>query len=239
MSDTQALTKPESSAPALSDGALGNLAAALSKAQQQMNPAKKDSKNPFLKSKYADLESCWEACRKALFDNELSIIQSPRFDSGQLFLDTTIVHSSGEQKTGTLPVFFGESKGTTIMQSMGSALTYARRYGLCVLVGILTSDDDGLLSSPNANATQPPQLPPQQIENKPKPQATQTAPLMMTGEQMALISGMVDQLGITPDQFSARLVQLFGFGDWHKLTLDQAEKVRALLQARLAQQKAG
>ena len=43
---------------------IGALAAALSKAQADITGALKDSSNPFFKSKYADLASCWDACRK-------------------------------------------------------------------------------------------------------------------------------------------------------------------------------
>ena len=52
------------------------LAAALSKAQASITGALKDSANPFFKSKYADLASCWDACRKPLTDNGLAVIQT-------------------------------------------------------------------------------------------------------------------------------------------------------------------
>ena len=48
---------------------IGDLAAALCKAQTVMGGALKDSANPFFKSKYADLESVWAACRQALTSN--------------------------------------------------------------------------------------------------------------------------------------------------------------------------
>lgn len=122
---------------------IGKLALALSKAQGAMKGAKKDAKNPHLRSKYADLESCWDACREQLSENEISVIQMPQPVDGKLFLVTTLAHSSGESISGTIPIIYGDSKGLTPMQAMGSALTYARRYGLCCLVGISPEDDDG------------------------------------------------------------------------------------------------
>ena len=52
------------------------LASALAKAQSEISGAVKDSANPFFKSKYADLESVWSACRKPLTSNGLSVVQT-------------------------------------------------------------------------------------------------------------------------------------------------------------------
>ena len=57
---------------------INELGAALAKAQGLIEGAKKDSANPFFKSKYADLASVWEACRKHLSDNGLSVTQCPQ-----------------------------------------------------------------------------------------------------------------------------------------------------------------
>ena len=54
---------------------INELAAALAKAQGEITGALKDSANPFFKSKYADLASCWDACRGPLSRNGLSVIQ--------------------------------------------------------------------------------------------------------------------------------------------------------------------
>ena len=45
---------------------INELSKALSVAQSQMSFARKDSKNPFFKSSYADLSSVWDACREPL-----------------------------------------------------------------------------------------------------------------------------------------------------------------------------
>ena len=75
---------------------IGALAAALSKAQADITGALKDSSNPFFKSKYADLASCWDACRKQLAANGLSVIQTTQMTEQGLMLVTTLAHSSGE-----------------------------------------------------------------------------------------------------------------------------------------------
>jgi hypothetical protein len=116
------------------------LAAALAKAQATMTGAKKDSANPFFKSKYADLASCWEAARASLPAHGLSIIQTTRAsERDEVVVITTLAHASGEWISGelSLPVSKADAQG------YGSALTYARRYGLCAIVGIAPEDDDG------------------------------------------------------------------------------------------------
>ena len=116
------------------------LAAALSKAQSAITGALKDSANPFFKSKYADLASCWDACRKQLAANNLAVIQTiyVHWESGQTMLATTLVHSSGEWIRSDLPVLAKDLSP----QAQGSGITYARRYALAAIVGLAQIDDD-------------------------------------------------------------------------------------------------
>lgn len=114
------------------------LAAALSKAQADITGALKDSSNPFFKSKYADLASCWDACRKQLAQNGLSVIQTTRVTEHGLLLVTTLAHSSGEWIGGEMPVLTKDASP----QAQGSGITYARRYALAAIVGVYQTDDD-------------------------------------------------------------------------------------------------
>jgi hypothetical protein len=117
---------------------IGALAAALAKAQASITGAVKDSANPFFKSKYADLESVWSACRKPLTDNGLSVIQTTQPTKHGTMLVTTLAHSSGEWIRGYMPIL---TKDATA-QSQGSGISYARRYALASLVGVYQTDDD-------------------------------------------------------------------------------------------------
>lgn len=117
---------------------IGALAAALSKAQADITGALKDSQNPFFKSKYADLASCWDACRKQLAANGLSVIQTTRMTDQGLMLVTTLAHSSGEWIAGEMPVLTKDASP----QGQGSGITYARRYALAAIVGLAQIDDD-------------------------------------------------------------------------------------------------
>ena len=119
---------------------IGKLAEALSKAQGMMKGAVKDSENPFFKSVYADLASVWDACREPLSKNGLSVTQTTRIaDNGEPVIITTLLHSSGEWMSGELLV----KPVKNDPQSVGSAITYGRRYALSAIVGIAPEDDDG------------------------------------------------------------------------------------------------
>ncbi len=125
------------------------LTEALSKAQGMMEGAVKDSQNPYFHAAYADLASCWDACREPLSKNGLAVIQRPEIVDGKLRLTTILAHSSGEWISGEYPIEpmrQVKEKGwepSGDPQSMGSAVTYARRYSLSAMVGIASEDDDG------------------------------------------------------------------------------------------------
>jgi hypothetical protein len=123
--------------------ALNELATALSKAQGEITGALKDSANPFFKSKYSDLASCWDACRAALSKNGLSVTQFPMTEGTESYLVTHLLHTSGQWMRSSLIL---KSKDDT-SQAMGSAITYARRYALCAVVGVAQVDDDGNAAS--------------------------------------------------------------------------------------------
>ena len=118
---------------------INELALALSKAQASITGALKDSANPFFKSKYADLASCWDACRRQLTDNGLCVIQTTDMtDGGYAMVRTTLAHSSGQWIAGVLPVKAKDDSP----QAQGSGITYARRYALAAIVGLAQIDDD-------------------------------------------------------------------------------------------------
>lgn len=117
---------------------INELASALAKAQKNIRPAIKDSSNPFFKSKYADLPSVWSACKDALNDNGLSVMQRLDHREGTLYLDTFLSHSSGQWIKSSLPI--NPTKNDA--QGMGSYITYMRRYSLDALVMVTSDDDD-------------------------------------------------------------------------------------------------
>jgi hypothetical protein len=118
-----------------------NLYVSLVKAQSQIKNAVKDSTNPHFRSKYADLESVWDAVRDALHRNDLAVLQLTDIDtSGAPVLITRVIHTSGEHVEGRYPLV---CKDPTDAQKLGSSMSYARRYSLSAMLGVIQSDDDG------------------------------------------------------------------------------------------------
>ena len=131
------------------------LATAMAKAQGQIKTALKDSKNPHFKSSYADLTSVWDACREALTKNGFSVIQRTDFEAGgEVWLETMLLHSSGEHVSSRYPLRPLKQDP----QGYGSAITYARRYCLAAIVGVVADeDDDGNAASQRNGNHAPPQ----------------------------------------------------------------------------------
>jgi len=131
---------------------IGKLTEALAKAQSAIKGALKDSDNPFFKSKYADLESVWEACRKPLTDNALAVIQGAGdIIEGKINVETILSHISGEWVSST----FSATPEKQTPQGVGSCITYLRRYGLQSIAGIAPADDDGEAAEGRDTKTKP------------------------------------------------------------------------------------
>ena len=111
---------------------------ALSNFQGQLKPVPKDATNPFFHSKYADLATIWDNIREPLKANGLAITQVTSVDGERVVLTTVILHTSGQWLSGDYLL----SPVKSDPQSMGSAMTYARRYALSAILGIVADEDD-------------------------------------------------------------------------------------------------
>lgn len=113
------------------------LVKALTKAQSEMPKIEKDKENPFFKSFYADLATVIEAVTPTLAKNGLCIYQTTRAGDRPCLV-TVLAHESGQFISGEYPLIPVKQDP----QSLGSATTYARRYALCAILGIVAEDDD-------------------------------------------------------------------------------------------------
>lgn len=143
---------------------------ALSKAQGELQAACKDAVNPHFKSRYATLAAVWDVCRPVLAKHGLAVIQLPQVVYGEtceVGVRTILAHASGACLEATLTLRSRDSSP----QAVGSALTYARRYALAAMVGVVADDDD------DANEAQPQPTrwtPPAAPRQPPAPQRAST-----------------------------------------------------------------
>lgn len=122
-----------------------NLMKALLKAQKEMGAATKGANNPFFRSKYADYGSVLEAVKEPLNNAGVLLLQPHIMIDGNLYVKTVLVHAeTGEEYSSTTPVVCSKVNDP---QALGSAITYARRYGLQSLPCLPVEDDDGNAAS--------------------------------------------------------------------------------------------
>lgn len=118
------------------------LAAALIEFQADLPDIGLDSENPHFKSKFASLPKITKIVLPLLAANRLSFTAGGVMQDGQFGLSATLLHESGEERSGFFPII------ATDPQKIGSAITYARRYLLASLTGIVAdADDDGNAAS--------------------------------------------------------------------------------------------
>lgn len=136
------------------------LASALIKAQAGMPRLAKDKTNPFFKSAYVGLDTVMPAALKVLSEHSLGVVQTIGQDErGGTTLSTTLLHESGEWISDTQPLLLVKPDP----QGQGSAVTYARRYAMMALLGMVAEEDDdgNRASSPAHKAPQKPSQRPQ------------------------------------------------------------------------------
>lgn len=144
-----ALAKPTAlrSSFIIASDSLRVLLPAFAKAQGEFMAAAKDAVNPHLKNHYADLNSVMRACVPALRAHGLVILQPPASDGDVVTVTTIIIHADSGEYLGCS---LGLRPSPNTAQGVGSAISYARRYSLQSLVGLLADDDDGAEASGQA-----------------------------------------------------------------------------------------
>lgn len=124
----------------ISSTQIDKIAPALLKAQRVMGSATKGAANPYFKSRYADLGAVMEVAKDPLNEVGIMILQPAYSRDGSHYVETVLMHESG-QFVATEPLKLELTK--VDMQSLGSAITYSRRYQLQSLLSIPAEDDDG------------------------------------------------------------------------------------------------
>lgn len=121
---------------------ISKISAAIVQAQRNFEGAKKDSKNPFFRSSYADLSSVIDACLKHLNDAGISVLQPVGIDpaTGKDVVETLFLHESGEWISGQQRIVVAKDGDP---QAFVAAITYARRASLQAMAGLKAEDDDG------------------------------------------------------------------------------------------------
>ena len=112
--------------------------------------AEKDGKNPHFRSDYMTLDGILNSVKPILAEVNIGVMQTIETNDRDVTCTTILLHDSGQVMTGTATVH--ADKDTP--QGFGSAITYARRYGIASLLGIADCEDDDGNKAANTNGTQ-------------------------------------------------------------------------------------
>jgi len=130
----------------LMSSSVGKLAEAIYKVQRSIGLIGKDSEG--FKYAYTSLGAIRDAIEGPLAEAKLVLSQFPCSVGGRVGATTVLIHAgSGEwmQLGFTLPVVQMRSREgrdtATLTQCAGAAITYAKRYAICSVLGIVATDD--------------------------------------------------------------------------------------------------
>ncbi len=118
------------------------LATALVQVQSEITDPKKNTSG--YGYKYATLDQVLAIVRPAFTKNGLAFTQMTVTRDAKASLVevvTRVMHTSGQWMESTLGIWADEAKGMSRAQSIGSIITYARRYSLQSIAGIAAEED--------------------------------------------------------------------------------------------------
>ena len=196
------------------------LAKALSAFQGELTSVKKDAVNPFFKSRYATLDTIWDTIRKPLAKHGLAVTQTLDWDGGLNevhsvnLLETMLTHTSGEYISGTQ--LLNPVKDDP--QGMGAAITYARRYSLSAILGIVSDEDDDANSASKKDK-------PAASEKTPTPKTQYSETKGITIQQNKKIWALAKQKGFSKERIDAFVLKAMRKESVKDLTLEEAGKL--------------
>ncbi len=175
------------------------------KAQSEMGAALKSAKNPFFKSNYADPSAVQSAVYPPFHANGFAIVQTGGADEFGQYIETRFIHQAAAPDMFTSRVYLAFKTGD--MQSLGSAISYARRYGMCAVSGVFLEDDDANRATGRAQPQQPDVMERAQKLSRYIERATAEQLSEMADKANALIA----ELKTVDQEFASRLLKAWAF----------------------------
>lgn len=137
-------------------GSISKLAVSLIKFQASMADNKITKASKGYNYNYADLNTVLNAIRKPLSEAGLCVIQTTsNTENGTPIVKTMLLHESGEYIEGSLAI----KPIKNDPQSVGSSLSYSRRYALLGILNLAAEDNDGAPARPRTGIAAKPAKP--------------------------------------------------------------------------------
>lgn len=187
-----------------------NMWADLQAAKRELPAMPKDKTNPHFKSKYTSLDAIMELVDPVLDKHGFIWVTKPGIHEKGPTLIYELVHvGSGNSIAGEMPLMLQKSDP----QGQGSAITYARRYSICAVLGLVADeDDDGnsavaaarAMRAVNAEAGRIGRIPEPPVDNPPAelPSAEESNP------EIVKLANRIKSSGIEPGAVKLKLLSL-------------------------------
>lgn len=130
---------------------ISELAVALVKATLELKNPALDAENPFFKNKYASLAGVRDTVTPTLAEHGLAVVQLLGHEPDGITCETVLLHTSGQWLSERL--YMPATKKDA--QGYGSAITYARRYALMAICGVVGDVDDDANAATNKPTKEP------------------------------------------------------------------------------------
>lgn len=210
---------------------VGKLFHALSLAQKEFPRIEKALHADAVKFSYdyADLADIVQAVAPILGAHGLGVIQPPRTGAKMVFVSTVLFHESGEwiaSEPITMPVADGNDP-----QKVGSALTYARRYSYCAMLGIAPGreDDDG-----KAAGEQPKGSRRRQEPARPEPERQQTRPAedrtRIGPKELKRLNDAMKEHKVSREHMAAFLSETYQYNGWNEIERRHYDAIMTIVQ---------
>lgn len=159
---------------------------------------------------YMKLEELMPQCLEVLNKNKFALLQMPTIVDGEPSLYTAIVHETGERIDTTMKLMLDKATA----QGQGSAITYARRYALCAMLGLVADEDDDGQRADDEGIKRP-------VTKRPK---DASAPL--TPAQVGLVFARLKSKGIsTKDEANNAIFLITGKDKISEVTMGEMDEL--------------
>lgn len=172
---------------------IDQIATALAKAQGSASHPIKNRENTHFKNTYADLSAVIDS-GKVLSDNGIAVFPSLTLDDKALTHTLLLAHESGQWIESDLAIPLSKADA----QGVGSALTYARRYHLSMMLNVASeTDDDGNAAAAQSRRSQEHTGPP------PAPLRDTSEPQLLTPTDIDKIVKAASEVGAAMEDVAA------------------------------------
>jgi hypothetical protein len=197
-------------------------------------PKKQTANTGKFKYNYANLGDIQTAIGPLLGDLGLSITFDTEIDAQTMRVFAFVHHRSGHSQKSTFTVpLEGESRMSAI-QSLGSALTYCRRYAMCAALGITTAEED---DDANAAGRAPTEGRRDRTQEPPAPTVPQPIQTISAAQHKRL-EARIAELGIERERLKTWCRQAMAINHFTEMPADSYDKFYAKLDAFKAAQDA-